>query len=103
MKVSEQISHNLKRLRLKKTMSQRDLAEKTGIDEKFISQLENKPRHVSTRTLQRLAEGLDVSCKEFFNRDGSTNSKRKKPSKELIKGLDEAIKVLKIHRSGISD
>jgi len=54
--------------RLAKNMTQKDLSNKTGINQSEISKLENGTRNPSIKLLQRLAEGmdmvLDVSFKE---------------------------------------
>ena len=51
-----------------KNMTQKDLSNKTGINQSEISKLENGTRNPSIKLLQRLAEGmdmvLDVSFKE---------------------------------------
>ena len=54
--------------RIAKNMTQKDLSNKTGINQSEISKLENGTRNPSIKLLQRLAEGmdmvLDVSFKE---------------------------------------
>ena len=51
-----------------KNMTQKDLSNRTGINQSEISKLENGTRNPSIKLLQRLAEGmdmvLDVSFKE---------------------------------------
>ena len=54
--------------RIAKNMTQKDLSNRTGINQSEISKLENGTRNPSIKLLQRLAEGmdmvLDVSFKE---------------------------------------
>ena len=54
--------------RIAKNMTQKELSNKTGINQSEISKLENGTRNPSIKLLQRLAEGmdmvLDVSFKE---------------------------------------
>ena len=54
--------------RIAKNRTQKDLSNKTGINQSEISKLENGTRNPSIKLLQRLAEGmdmvLDVSFKE---------------------------------------
>ena len=54
--------------RIAKKMTQKDLSNRTGINQSEISKLENGTRNPSIKLLQRLAEGmdmvLDVSFKE---------------------------------------
>jgi transcriptional regulator with XRE-family HTH domain len=49
-----------------RNMTQRQLAEKTGINQADISKLENGTRNPSVRLLQRLAEGMDMILKIEF-------------------------------------
>ena len=47
-------------------MTQKDLAEKTGITQGDISRLENGSANPSLKTLQRLAEGMGMTLKLEF-------------------------------------
>ena len=47
-------------------MTQKDLAEKTGITQGDISRLENGSANPSLKTLQRLAEGMGMTLKIEF-------------------------------------
>ncbi len=47
-------------------MTQKELAEKTGINQGDISRLENGSANPSLRTLQRLAEGMGMTLKLEF-------------------------------------
>ena len=46
--------------RISKNMTQKELAEKTGIAQTEISKLENGTRNPSIKLLQRLADGMDM-------------------------------------------
>lgn len=52
--------------RLSRNMTQKELAEVTGIAQGEISKLENGTRNPSIRLLQRLAEGLDMTLNVSF-------------------------------------
>lgn len=52
--------------RNKKKLSQKQLAEKTGMTQADISKIESGNRNLSIRTLQRLADGLDMDLKIQF-------------------------------------
>jgi len=56
-------------LRIRKSLTQEQLAEATGISVDFISLVERGLRAPSFRTLERLAAVLDVDVKELFNFD----------------------------------
>ena len=47
-------------------MTQKDLAEKTGITQSDISRLENGSANPSLKTLQRLAKGMGMNLKLEF-------------------------------------
>ena len=100
MGLAQIISKNLRAIRHQKGMSQRELAEAIDVDEKFISQLENKPRHISTKTLERLAEGLGVNNSDLLAHDDKSAQTDILPAR-YAPGLDEAIKVLRVLRSRV--
>ena len=52
--------------RLSRGMTQKELAEATGIAQGEISKLENGTRNPSIKLLQRLAEGLDMTLRVSF-------------------------------------
>lgn len=52
--------------RTSKNMTQKDLAERTGINQADISKLENGTRNPSVNLLKRLAEGMDMALKIEF-------------------------------------
>lgn len=101
MSVVHVISRRLKALRLEKGMSQRQLGQKTGFQERFLSQIENKPRHISTKTLERLALGLGVHATELLKEEDSKEEFEAKLPKKLAPGIDESIRLLRILRARI--
>ena len=52
--------------RLSRNMTQKELAEATGIAQGEISKLENGTRNPSIKLLQRLAEGMDMTLNVTF-------------------------------------
>lgn len=52
--------------RVARNMTQKELAERTGINQADISKIENGTRNPSLRLLQRLAEGMDMILKIEF-------------------------------------
>ena len=52
--------------RVSQNLKQRELAERTGINQADISKLENGTRNPSLRLLQRLADGMDMVLKIEF-------------------------------------
>lgn len=52
--------------RISLNMTQKELAERTGINQTEISRLENGNRNPSIKLLQRLAEGMGMTLKISF-------------------------------------
>ena len=52
--------HQGKHARISQNITQKELAERTGIAQTEISKLENGTRNPSIKLLQRLAEGMDM-------------------------------------------
>lgn len=52
--------------RISNNMTQKELAEKTGIAQTEISKLENGTRNPSIKLLQRLADGMDMVLNVSF-------------------------------------
>lgn len=61
-----QIIRSLIEVRTKKNISQKQLAQLTGINQADISRIENGNANPSIRTLQRLAKGLGMKLKLEF-------------------------------------
>lgn len=54
------IGNNLKRARLRRAMSQRNLAEASGVSQKSITDIENGKREPYPSTVRKLATALGV-------------------------------------------
>lgn len=100
MALEHVISKNVKVARQERGMSQRRLSEVTGIDVRQICKLENRPGPLTTTTIERLCQALQLSPADLLS--GALKApKSKKLSKSFERGLKEAIKVLKIHLNNI--
>lgn len=53
-------------VRVSNNLTQKELADRTGINQADISKLENGTRNPSLRLLQRLADGMDMVLKIEF-------------------------------------
>lgn len=63
--------NNFKMLRLKRRLTQLQVAEKAGLSQAYINELETgKKSNPSLETLTKLAEALGVSITEFLEREG---------------------------------
>ena len=67
---------NLKRLRIRKNMSQLSLANSAGLTHNFINEIENGRKWVSPETIAKLTEALDISPYELLlsGANGSINT-----------------------------
>lgn len=60
------LGNQIRALRLRKGMTQQELAEKSELSLPFINLIENNKRNVSLETLVKLLSTLDVSLSSFF-------------------------------------
>ncbi len=61
------IGIRIKELRELKNMTQKDLAYATDLDRSYIASVENGQRNISIVNIEKIANSLKVSLKEFFN------------------------------------
>jgi len=72
--IHQLISNNLKRFRNLRNVSQLNLADMTGLTHNFIHDIENCKKGVSTKTLARLSNALNVEPYQFFLPEGNSSS-----------------------------
>jgi transcriptional regulator with XRE-family HTH domain len=65
--VKLKIGQRIKSLREKAEMSQKDLAYTADLDRSYIASIENGQRNVSIVNVEKIANALNVTLKEFFN------------------------------------
>ena len=56
--------NSIRKLRAKKNLSQRELAERSGLDTSYISGIERGVRNASLKSLEKVAMGLGCSIAE---------------------------------------
>ena len=56
----------IRRLRLEKDLTQRELAERSGLDVSYISGIERGCRNVSLKSLEKVAKGLGCPISKTF-------------------------------------
>jgi transcriptional regulator with XRE-family HTH domain len=66
MQSSKKLGENLRKLRLKKGLSQGVLANKLGVDRAYISNIENGRMNPTLSTLEKIAGALGVSSSELL-------------------------------------
>lgn len=67
--IKEKVGQRIKYLRLSRGLSQEEFAFRCGIDRTYITSLERGKRNISIVNLDKIAKGLEISLKEFFDFD----------------------------------
>ncbi len=66
MSSGKKLGENLRKLRLRKEMSQVHLATALGVDRAYISNIENGRMNPTLSTLEKIANALGVSSSELL-------------------------------------
>lgn len=66
MEVRALVARNIRRLRVRRGISQENLAVDAGLDRTYISRLERALENPTVLVLDRLARALDAEIVEFF-------------------------------------
>jgi len=66
MQSGKKLGENLRRLRLKKKLSQGDLSKTLGVDRAYISNIENGRMNPTLSTLEKIAGALGISSSELL-------------------------------------
>jgi DNA-binding XRE family transcriptional regulator len=66
MASGKKLGENLRKLRLKKDMSQGDLATALNVDRAYISNIENGRMNPTLSTLEKIANSLGISSSELL-------------------------------------
>lgn len=67
--MNELFSTNLVRIRKAKGLSQRDLAEKSGLTQRMVNFYEHNPKSLPVDKLKALSDALRVKVSDFFNEE----------------------------------
>jgi len=62
----KKLGENLKRIRIKKNITQVEIAKTLGVDRSFVSNLENAKTNPTLATITSLAKALGVSTNELL-------------------------------------
>jgi transcriptional regulator with XRE-family HTH domain len=63
---SKKLGDNLKRIRIKKDITQIEIARRLGVDRSFVSNIENGKNNPTLSTITSLAKALDVPSTELL-------------------------------------
>ena len=65
-KISKKLGQNIKRIRLRRKMSQGDICRKLDMDRSYMSAIENGKKNITISQLERLAQALGVSVDKLL-------------------------------------
>ena len=66
MRAQDIVAHNLRKLRVKRGLSQEALAVDAELDRTYVSRLERQMENPTVAVLERLAKALSVKIQDFF-------------------------------------
>jgi transcriptional regulator with XRE-family HTH domain len=72
----DEIGEMIKKVRIEKGLTLKQVAEKTGLSISFLSQVERSKSSITLQSISKISDALDVSRSYFFSEDeNSTNEK----------------------------
>ena len=105
MKRKNMVGENLKKIRADKEFTQEEVALRSGLSQGYINQLESGRRMFTQKSLEQIADALDVSIADFFRKEGTATgvsesnveyNRTKPPTKKeilaLLSGLPPKLK-----------
>ncbi len=63
---AKKLGNNLKEIRIRKNITQTELAKTLGVDKSFLSNIENGKTNPTLSTISSLAQALEVSTNELL-------------------------------------
>jgi transcriptional regulator with XRE-family HTH domain len=88
MNLRQMIGARIKEIRVKRKLTQEQLAEKIEINPKYLSSIERGLENPTLNTFQKLSESLDVNLENIFNHVQIENPAERKTL--IISLLDQA-------------
>lgn len=64
--ISKQLGQNIRRIRLRRKMTQGDICRKLDLDRSYMSAIESGKKNITLKKLEELADALDVSASELL-------------------------------------
>ena len=68
MTIQQKLGITIKELRKEQGMSQETFAYESGIDRRYMSDIENGKRNISLDILERIADKLEISLSKLFQK-----------------------------------
>jgi transcriptional regulator with XRE-family HTH domain len=86
------VSKNIKRFRQVADLTQEGLAERMGVTVRYVSALEQNPGNLNLRTLQRIADALEVDVADLVADPAASKDVRIAAAEKAIDILREYIR-----------
>ena len=68
MTIQQKVGITIRELRKEKGISQENFAYESGIDRRYMSDIENGKRNISLDILERVSDKLEIKISDFFLR-----------------------------------
>lgn len=88
MGIKSELGQKIRRMRLKRNLTQEELAEKVDINQRTLSGIELGENFVTAETLDKLVEALGTTFEELF----ATNHYKETPI--LVREITEIVRIL---------
>lgn len=72
MKRENMVGENLKKIRMDMGLTQEEVALRSGLSQGYINQLESGRRMFTQKSLEQIADALDISITDFFREEETT-------------------------------
>ena len=82
MKRKNMVGENLKKIRTDKGLTQEEVALRSGLSQGYVNQLESGKRMYTQKSLEQIADALDISIADFFREDETNASVREYKSED---------------------
>lgn len=92
MGIKSELGQKIRRMRLKRNLTQEELAEKVDINQRTLSGIELGENFVTAETLDKLVEALGTTFEELF----ATNHYKETPI--LVREITEIVRILSYDR-----
>lgn len=85
--MQSQFGRRVRELRKARGLTQPALAERSGVAEKYLSDIERGQVNVSLALIARLADGLGVAAKELFPEPDSRSDDDRQVARDLVAAI----------------
>jgi transcriptional regulator with XRE-family HTH domain len=66
MTLQRRLGKNIRRVRKLKNLTQAQLGERLGFEQTYVSRIELGKRNISTETIQKIIQAMDIDAEDLF-------------------------------------